>query len=95
MLGSGSFGIAYRAQVVETGKSVAIKKVYQGKRYENRVLQIMKELRHPNVVELKHAFLHLREEARRDLPERGHGVLSGAPSRVIRVYSRSCVTAGV
>jgi len=56
VLGSGSFGIVYQAQVVETGESVAIKKVYQDKRYKNRELSIMKELRHPNVVELKHAF---------------------------------------
>merc|ERR1719262_925196 len=56
VLGSGSFGIVYQAQVVETGESVAIKKVFQDKRYKNRELQIMQELRHPNVVELKHAF---------------------------------------
>jgi len=56
VLGSGSFGIVYQAQVVETGESVAIKKVFQDKRYKNRELQIMKELRHQNVVELKHAF---------------------------------------
>jgi glycogen synthase kinase 3 beta len=56
VLGSGSFGIVYQAQVVETGESVAIKKVFQDKRYKNRELQIMKELRHPNIVELKHAF---------------------------------------
>jgi len=56
VLGSGSFGIVYQAVVVETKESVAIKKVYQDKRYKNRELQIMKELRHPNVVELKHAF---------------------------------------
>merc|ERR1712085_10490 len=53
---SGSFGIVYQAQVVETGESVAIKKVFQDKRYKNRELQIMKELKHPNIVELKHAF---------------------------------------
>jgi glycogen synthase kinase 3 beta len=35
---------------------VAIKKVYQDKRYKNRELQIMKELYHPNVIALKHAF---------------------------------------
>merc|ERR1719163_1765321 len=56
VLGSGSFGIVYQAQVVETGESVAIKKVFQDKRYKNRELQIMKELRHPNVVELEHAL---------------------------------------
>merc|ERR1719327_110592 len=56
VLGSGSFGIVYQAQVVETNETVAIKKVFQDKRYKNRELQIMKELKHPNVVELKHAF---------------------------------------
>jgi serine/threonine protein kinase len=35
---------------------VAIKKVYQDKRYKNRELQIMKELYHPNVITMKHAF---------------------------------------
>jgi len=63
VLGSGSFGIVYQAQVVETGESVAIKRVYQDKRYKNRELQIMKELRHPNVVELKHAFYTSGEKA--------------------------------
>merc|ERR1719327_2579565 len=48
VLGSGSFGIVYQAQVVETNETVAIKKVFQDKRYKNRELQI--------VVELKHAF---------------------------------------
>eukprot|EP00392_Amoebophrya_sp_AT5.2_P007829 g7848.t1 len=56
VLGSGSFGIVYQAQVVETNETVAIKKVFQDKRYKNRELQIMKELKHPNIVELKHAF---------------------------------------
>lgn len=63
VLGSGSFGIVYQAQVVETGESVAIKKVFQDKRYKNRELQIMKELRHPNVVELKHAFFSAGDKA--------------------------------
>lgn len=56
VIGNGSFGIVYQAQVVETGETVAIKKVFQDKRYKNRELQIMKELKHPNVVQLKHAF---------------------------------------
>jgi glycogen synthase kinase 3 beta len=60
-LGSGSFGVVYQARVVETGDVVAIKKVFQDERYKNRELDIMKELRHPNVVELKHAF-YTREE---------------------------------
>ena len=42
--------------MAETGEVVAIKKVYQDKRYKNRELQIMKELYHPNIITLKHAF---------------------------------------
>jgi serine/threonine protein kinase len=42
--------------VSETGEVVAIKKVYQDKRYKNRELAIMKELYHPNIITLKHAF---------------------------------------
>merc|ERR1719321_608182 len=56
VIGNGSFGIVYQAQVVETGDTVAIKKVFQDKRYKNRELQIMQELKHPCVVELKNAF---------------------------------------
>mmetsp|Transcript_56360 Transcript_56360/g.123489 ORF Transcript_56360/g.123489 Transcript_56360/m.123489 type:complete len:354 (-) Transcript_56360:138-1199(-) len=56
VIGNGSFGIVYAAQVVETGETVAIKKVFQDKRYKNRELQIMKHFRHPNIVALKHAF---------------------------------------
>ncbi|CEM23980.1 unnamed protein product [Vitrella brassicaformis CCMP3155] len=56
VIGNGSFGIVYQAQVVETQETVAIKKVFQDKRYKNRELQIMRELRHPNVVQLHNAF---------------------------------------
>ena len=45
-----------QARVAETGEIVAIKKVYQDKRYKNRELQIMKELFHPSVITMKHAF---------------------------------------
>ena len=35
---------------------MAIKKVFQDKKYKNRELQIMKDLRHPCIIELKNAF---------------------------------------
>lgn len=57
-IGNGSFGTVYSATVVETGDIVAVKKVFQDKRYKNRELQIMKELVHPNIVRLKHAFFN-------------------------------------
>ena len=34
--GNGSFGIVFQAKVIHTGEIVAIKKVYQDKRYKNR-----------------------------------------------------------
>ncbi len=56
IIGSGSFGVVYQATISETNETVAIKKVFQDKRYKNRELQILKELNHPNVIKLRHYF---------------------------------------
>lgn len=56
MVGNGSFGVVFQATENETSNKVAIKKVYQDKRYKNRELQIMKDLYHDNVITLKNAF---------------------------------------
>eukprot|EP01018_Ginkgo_biloba_P015177 Gb_08050 [translate_table: standard] len=56
VVGTGSFGIVFQAKCLETGESVAIKKVLQDKRYKNRELHLMRFLDHPNVVSLKHCF---------------------------------------
>lgn len=57
VVGNGSFGVVFQAtRQGSDGEQVAIKKVYQDKRYKNRELQIMKELTHPNVIRLQHAF---------------------------------------
>ncbi len=55
-MGNGSFGVVFKATVAETGEVVAIKKVFQDKRYKNRELEILKVLHHPNCVETKHYF---------------------------------------
>lgn len=47
---------------METGESVAIKKVLQDRRYKNRELQIMRTLDHPNVVKLRHCFYSTTEK---------------------------------
>lgn len=56
VVGNGSFGVVVRATVMESNDVVAIKKVLQDKRYKNRELQIMQQLSHPNIVELKNNF---------------------------------------
>ncbi|CAN1853242.1 Shaggy-related protein kinase epsilon [Linum perenne] len=56
VVGQGSFGLVFQAKCLETGETVAIKKVLQDKRYKNRELQTMRLLDHPNVVSLKHCF---------------------------------------
>jgi len=56
VIGNGSFGVVYQATVIETGETVAIKKVLQDRRFKNRELQIMAKLDHPSVVKLKHCF---------------------------------------
>jgi glycogen synthase kinase 3 beta len=56
VVGNGSFGVVFQATCLETGETVAIKKVLQDKRFKNRELQIMKMMGHPNVVDLQHCF---------------------------------------
>ncbi|KAK3016992.1 hypothetical protein RJ639_006558 [Escallonia herrerae] len=61
-VGHGSFGVVFQAKCLETGETVAIKKVLQDKRYKNRELQTMRLLDHPNVVALKHCFFSTTEK---------------------------------
>ncbi|KAL8192156.1 hypothetical protein R6Q57_028018 [Mikania cordata] len=56
VVGTGSFGTVFQAKCLETGETVAIKKVLQDKRYKNRELQLMRTMDHPNIVSLKHCF---------------------------------------
>jgi len=56
VIGNGTFGIVYSAHIVETEQTVAIKKVFVDRRYRNRELQVWREMHHPNIVTLKHAF---------------------------------------
>ena len=51
-----------QGKCLETGETVAIKKVLQDKRYKNRELQIMRILDHPNIVALKHCFYSSTEK---------------------------------
>jgi glycogen synthase kinase 3 beta len=48
--------VVYEARVLETGETVAIKKVLQDRRFKNRELAIMSQLQHSNVIRLRHCF---------------------------------------
>ena len=56
IIGHGTFGVVYRAKEEKTGEILAIKRVFQDKKYKNRELDILKELNHPNIIRLKHFF---------------------------------------
>lgn len=62
VVGTGSFGIVFQAKCLETGETVAIKKVLQDKRYKNRELQLMRTMDHPNIVCLKHCSFPIRRK---------------------------------
>ena len=56
IIGKGTFGIVYRAKKDGSDEILAIKRVFQDKRYHNRELEILKELKHPNTIHLRHFF---------------------------------------
>ncbi|CAL8462707.1 g2240 [Coccomyxa elongata] len=88
VVGNGSFGVVFQATCLETGETVAIKKVLQDKRFKNRELQIMKMMKHPNVVSLKHCFYTTTEKDEVYL----NLVLEFVPETVFRIgkhYSKS------
>lgn len=51
--GKGTFGVVYIAINRSTGERIAIKKVFQDKKYKNREHQILKMLNHPNNLVMK------------------------------------------
>ncbi|KAJ1643128.1 glycogen synthase kinase 3 [Coemansia erecta] len=56
VVGNGSFGVVFQAELVPSGEMVAIKKVLQDKRFKNRELAVMRSVWHRNVVGLKYYF---------------------------------------
>lgn len=76
IIGNGSFGVVFRASVIETGEIVAIKKVLQDKRFKNRELNIMRQLAkypHPNIIALKHCFYSSDNEIRKESRSQSRG----------------------
>lgn len=89
VIGSGSFGVVYKATIAETGEFVAIKKVFQDKRYKNRELQILKELDHPNVVKLRHYFYSSGDKTDEVYLNCVMDFVTDSLSKVIRGYYKS------
>lgn len=52
----GTFASVYQSTIQDSGHVVAVKKQKQNKKYKNRELAILKEMDHPNVIKLLHAF---------------------------------------
>ena|SRR5689334_21146842 len=75
---STSTGVVYQATVIETGETVAIKKVLQDRRFKNRELQIMGMLEHPDVVQLKHCFYSKGDAKDKDAKDKQGGSSSSA-----------------
>ncbi|KAK9488920.1 kinase-like domain-containing protein [Lipomyces starkeyi] len=63
MVGNGSFGIVFHTKLSPSGEEIAIKRVLQDKRFKNRELQIMRLVKHPNVVDLI-AFFYSSDSGR-------------------------------
>ncbi|KAI7863355.1 kinase-like domain-containing protein [Spinellus fusiger] len=86
--GNGSFGVVYQAKLVETNEEIAIKKVLQDKRFKNRELELIRNLSHANIVELKAYFYSQVDEKEVYL----HLVLEYMPKTIyysIRHYAKS------
>jgi len=65
VIGNGSFGVVYQAIVNETKETVAIKKVFQDRRYKNRELKILQIVnKHPNVVTMVDCFFSLGKRSK-------------------------------
>ncbi|ORZ19875.1 Pkinase-domain-containing protein [Absidia repens] len=64
-VGSGTFGVVYKAKLIPSNEVVAIKEVLQDNRYKNRELQILRSLDHPNICVLRAHFYRYEDDAKK------------------------------
>jgi hypothetical protein len=89
VIGNGSFGVVYQATVIESGETVAIKKVLQDLRFKNRELQIMGSLDHPDVIGLRHCFYSKGEKPEEVYLNLVMEFIPETLHRCIRTYSKA------
>jgi glycogen synthase kinase 3 beta len=70
IVGNGSFGVVFQTKLSPSNEDAAIKRVLQDKRFKNRELQIMRIVRHPNIVQLKAFYYSNGERVSPYLPTR-------------------------
>jgi glycogen synthase kinase 3 beta len=80
-IGKGTFATVYKCYIDNADETVALKEVLIDRTHKNRELEILRELNHPNIVQLKYYFV--REDRKREfsclmmelLPETVHSLL--------------------
>ena len=87
ILGKGTFGVVYRAKEEKSDDFIAIKRVFQDKKYKNRELDILKELNHPNIISLKHFFYTKVENGQNGLEIYLNCVMDYFPQTLSRILS--------
>ncbi len=91
IVGNGSFGVVFQTKLSPSNEDAAIKRVLQDKRFKNRELQIMRIVRHPNIVQLKAFYYSNGERVSRPLLRKpGRGNKADRRRRKMRSTSTLC-----
>ena len=64
-IGKGTFAAVYKCHIESTEETLAMKEVLIDRAHKNRELEILRELNHPNIVQLKYHFV--REERQKKM----------------------------
>eukprot|EP01016_Furgasonia_blochmanni_P019120 TRINITY_DN214_c0_g2_i1.p1 TRINITY_DN214_c0_g2~~TRINITY_DN214_c0_g2_i1.p1 ORF type:complete len:373 (-),score=47.92 TRINITY_DN214_c0_g2_i1:55-1173(-) len=81
--------LSHQAELNETGEKVAIKKVLVDKRYKSREIDILKRLKHPNIITFKHAYTTVGDQLEDTFLNIVTDYVPDTLSRTLKHYSRS------
>ena len=65
-IGKGTFATVYKCLIENTEETVALKEVLIDRAHKNRELEILRELNHPNIVQLKHSFVREDRQGKKE-----------------------------